>query len=59
MAAIHPQSLRYKGVGGQHHAPPLYPWEQPIEAGLAWGPFWTGTENLAPHRGPNPGPSSP
>ena len=51
------------GVGGQHHAPALYPRERdpvPIEeeGGWASGPGWTGTEDLAPHRGSNPGRSS-
>jgi hypothetical protein len=41
------------GVGGQRHAPAVYPRERdPLptlqEAGWAPGPVWTGAENLAP-----------
>ena len=52
------------GVGGQRHAPAAFtPGKDPVsivqEAGRAPGPVWIGVENLAPHRDPIPGPSSP
>jgi len=53
------------GVRGQRHAwTALYPpGKDPVpivqEAGRATGPFWTGAENLAPHRDSIPVPSSP
>jgi hypothetical protein len=51
--------------GGQRHAPATFTSEKrdpvPTVQEVGWdpGPVWTGTKNLAPHRGSNPGPSSP
>ena len=43
--------------------PHFTPGKDPVpivqEAVWASGPVWTGAENLAPHRDPIPGPSSP
>jgi len=52
------------GFCGQRHAPAALPpgkSRYPLyvrEAGCAPGPFWTGAENLTPHRDSIAGPSS-
>jgi hypothetical protein len=53
-----------EGVRGQRHTPAaLTPMKNPVpivqEAGWAPGSIWTGAENLAPHWGSIPVPSSP
>jgi len=49
------------GLGGQLTTQPIYPRERHDTHCIGgWvGQVWTGAENLAPHRDPVPGPSSP